>query len=118
MAARSEREPMRDRMSVYEMHLGSWRRHDDDRFLTYRELAPQLADHVSSLGFTHVELMPPAEHPYEPSWDYQVTGIYAPPSRFGNPENFRRFVAHPHQPGLRANHHLAPAPFPQAPRRP
>src|SRR3546814_14039270 len=100
-------------MSVYEMHLGSWRRHDDDRFLTYRELAPQLADHVSSLGLTHVELMPPAEHPYEPSWGYQVTGFYAPTSRFGNPDDFRWFVDHLHQRGIGAIVDWVPAPFPK-----
>src|SRR3546814_20091123 len=87
MAARSERDPLRDRMSVYEMHLGSWRRHDDDRFLTYRELAQQLADHVSSPGFPHVALMPPAEHPSAPPWGTQATGISAPPPSFGKPDD-------------------------------
>jgi 1,4-alpha-glucan branching enzyme len=113
MAARAGTDPVRDRLSIYEMHLGSWRRHDDGRFLTYRELAPQLADHVCSLGFTHVELMPPAEHPYEPSWGYQVTGFYAPTSRFGNPDDFRWFVDHLHQRGIGVIVDWVPAHFPR-----
>ena len=113
MAQRPSRDPLRDRMSVYEVHLGSWRRHDDGRFLTYRELGEQLADHVAKLGFTHVELMPPAEHPYEPSWGYQVTGFYAPTSRFGNPDDFRWFVDHLHQRDIGVIVDWVPAHFPR-----
>jgi 1,4-alpha-glucan branching enzyme len=113
MAARDRLDPVRDRISIYELHLGSWRRHGDGRFLTYRELAPQLADHVARLGFTHVELMPPAEHPYEPSWGYQVTGFYAPTSRFGNPDDFRWFVDHLHQRGIGVIVDWVPAHFPK-----
>ncbi|MDP1820474.1 MAG: 1,4-alpha-glucan branching protein GlgB [Acidimicrobiales bacterium] len=113
MEQRRGLDPLRDRMSVYEVHLGSWRRHEDGRFLTYRELASQLADHACSLGFTHVELMPPAEHPYEPSWGYQVTGFYAPTSRFGDPDEFRWFVDHLHQRGLGVIVDWVPAHFPK-----
>jgi 1,4-alpha-glucan branching enzyme len=113
MAQRPSRNPVRDRMSVYEVHLGSWRRHDDGRFLTYRELGEQLAEHVVRLGFTHVELMPPAEHPYEPSWGYQVTGFYAPTSRFGSPDDFRWFVDHLHQRGIGVIVDWVPAHFPR-----
>jgi 1,4-alpha-glucan branching enzyme len=113
MAARAERDLGRDRLSIYEVHLGSWRRTGDGRFLTYREIAPLLADHVSSLGFTHVELLPVAEHPYEPSWGYQVTGYYAPTSRFGDPDDFRWFVDHLHQRGIGVIVDWVPAHFPR-----
>ncbi len=113
MRRRASADPRRDRVSIYEVHLGSWRRHPDGRFLTYRELAEQLADHVARLGFTHVELMPPAEHPYEPSWGYQVTGFYAPTSRFGNPDDFRWFVDHLHQRGIGVIADWVPAHFPR-----
>jgi len=113
MSARPHGDPVADRMSVYEAHLGSWRRHDDGRFLSYRELGPQLADHLSGLGFTHVELMPVAEHPYEPFWGYQVTGFYAPTSRFGDPDDFRWFVDHLHQRGLGVIVDWVPAHFPR-----
>ncbi|MGH9086394.1 MAG: 1,4-alpha-glucan branching protein GlgB [Acidimicrobiales bacterium] len=113
MARRATSDPVRDRISIYEVHLGSWRRHGDGRFLTYRELAPQLADHAARLGFTHVELMPPAEHPYEPSWGYQVTGFYAPTSRFGDPDDFRWFVDHLHQRGIGVIVDWVPAHFPK-----
>ena len=113
MAARPTSTRCADRMSVYEVHLGSWRRHADGRVLSYRELAPLLADHVTALGFTHVELMPMAEHPYEPSWGYQVTGFYAPTSRFGDPDDFRWFVDHLHQRGLGVIVDWVPAHFPR-----
>ncbi len=113
MAARPRRDPVIDRLSVYEVHLGSWRRHDDGRFLTYREMAPLLAEHVSALGFTHIEMLPVAEHPYEPSWGYQVTGFYAPTSRFGNPDDFRWFVDHLHQRGIGVIVDWVPAHFPR-----
>jgi 1,4-alpha-glucan branching enzyme len=100
MAARPARDHVRGPLSTYEVHLGSWRRHESGRPLAYREVAPLLADHVLDLGFTHVELMPVAEHPYEPSWGYQVTGFYAPTSRFGDPDDFRWFVDHLHQRGV------------------
>jgi 1,4-alpha-glucan branching enzyme len=113
MAARAAHDPVRDPLRVYEVHLGSWRRHPDGRYLSYRELAPLLADHVRALGFTHVELLPVAEHPYEPSWGYQVSGYYAPTSRFGDPDDFRWFVDHLHQQGIGVIVDWVPAHFPR-----
>jgi 1,4-alpha-glucan branching enzyme len=113
MAARPTLDPVTACLSIYEVHLGSWRRGEDDRVLSYRELAPLLADHVAACGFTHVELMPVAEHPYEPSWGYQVTGYYAPTSRFGDPDDFRWFVDHLHQRGIGVIVDWVPAHFPK-----
>jgi 1,4-alpha-glucan branching enzyme len=95
MRRRGERQSVASRISVYEVHLGSWR-----RGLGYRELAEQLADYVSDMGFTHVEFLPVAEHPYEPSWGYQVTGYYAPTSRFGQPDDFKLLIDTLHQRGI------------------
>ncbi|MEJ3750640.1 1,4-alpha-glucan branching protein GlgB [Actinomycetes bacterium KLBMP 9797] len=95
-------------MSVYEVHLGSWR-----AGLSYRELADQLVAHVLDLGFTHVELMPVMEHPYGPSWGYQVTGYYAPTSRFGTPDDFRYLVDRLHQAGIGVLLDWVPAHFPK-----
>jgi 1,4-alpha-glucan branching enzyme len=115
LSARAHTDGVRDRISIYELHLGSWRRvpEEGDRQLTYRELAPLLADHVLDLGFTHVELMPPAEHPYEPSWGYQVSGYFAPTSRFGTPDDFRFLVDHLHQRGIGVIVDWVPAHFPK-----
>jgi 1,4-alpha-glucan branching enzyme len=115
LAKRELTDGLRDRIAVYEVHLGSWRRvpEDGDRQLTYREMAPLLADHVLDLGFTHVELMPPAEHPYEPSWGYQVSGYFAPTSRFGGPDDFRFLVDHLHQRGIGVIVDWVPAHFPK-----
>lgn len=81
-------------ISIYELHLGSWKRnpHEDNRSLTYRELAETLPDHVEALGFTHVEFMPVMEHPYGPSWGYQATGFFAPTARFGTPEDLMYLI--------------------------
>lgn len=89
-------------ISVYEVHVGSWRRDPSDpgRFLSWQELAGQLIPYVKDLGFTHIELMPIAEHPYDPSWGYQVTGYFAPTSRFGSPDDFRDFVDQCHREGI------------------
>ncbi|WP_409485205.1 1,4-alpha-glucan branching protein GlgB [Arsenicicoccus dermatophilus] len=95
-------------MSVYEVHLGSWR-----QGLSYTELATQLVDYVKDLGFTHVELLPVAEHPYGPSWGYQVTGYYAPTSRFGSPDEFRHLVDALHQAGIGVILDWVPAHFPK-----
>jgi len=102
-------------ISVYEVHLGSWRRKPEDggRPLTYRELAPQLADYVTEMGFTHVELMPIAEHPFDGSWGYQVTGFFAPTQRFGTPADFAWFVDHLHQRGVGVILDWVPAHFPR-----
>ena len=102
-------------ISIYEVHLGSWRRQEKDgaRFLNYRELAVQLGEYVTEMGFTHVEIMPPAEHPFEGSWGYQVTGFYAPTHRFGRPEDFAWFVDHLHQRGIGVILDWVPAHFPR-----
>ncbi|MEX2293595.1 MAG: 1,4-alpha-glucan branching protein GlgB [Acidimicrobiales bacterium] len=113
MDARDGLDPVADRISVYEVHLGSWRHDADGQQLSYRELAPLLAEHVSELGFTHVELLPVAEHPYDPSWGYQVTGYYAPTARFGTPDDFRWFVDHLHQRGIGVIVDWVPAHFPK-----
>ena len=89
-------------MSIYEVHLASWRRvpEEDNRSLSYLELADQLSEYVRDLGFTHVELLPVNEHPFSGSWGYQPVGLFAPTSRFGNPEEFRAFVERMHQNGI------------------
>ncbi|GAB4067982.1 1,4-alpha-glucan branching protein GlgB [Angustibacter speluncae] len=95
MAARAQRDPHAGPMSVYEVHLGSWR-----QGLSYREIADQLVGHVLHTGFTHVELMPVMEHPFGGSWGYHVTGYFAPTSRFGHPDDFRYLVDRLHQAGI------------------
>jgi len=102
-------------MAIYEVHLGSWMRASDDgnRWLTYRELTPRLIEHVKKFGFTHVELLPVAEHPFDASWGYQVTGYYAPTSRFGNPNDFKYFVDICHQHGIGVIVDWVPAHFPK-----
>jgi 1,4-alpha-glucan branching enzyme len=100
--------------SIYEVHLGSWMRvpEDENRWLTYRELAPKLAAHVTACGFTHIELLPVAEHPFYPSWGYQVTGFFAPTSRYGTPEDFMWFVDYLHQREIGVILDWTPAHFP------
>jgi 1,4-alpha-glucan branching enzyme len=100
--------------SIYELHLGSWRRvpAERNRFLTYRELAPAVADYALDLGFTHVELLPVMEHPFYGSWGYQVTGYFAPTARYGTPQDFMYFVDHLHQRGLGVILDWVPSHFP------
>ncbi len=102
-------------VSIYEVHLGSWRKklEDANRLLSYRELAPLLADYAVEMGFTHIEIMPVAEHPFDGSWGYQVTGFYAPTQRFGTPEDFAGFVDHLHQRGIGVILDWVPAHFPR-----
>ncbi|MCC5914662.1 MAG: 1,4-alpha-glucan branching protein GlgB [Balneolaceae bacterium] len=89
-------------ISIYEIHAGSWKRHigEEPGFLNYRELADDLVPYMEKMGFTHVELMPVAEHPYDPSWGYQITGYFAPTSRFGDPADFKYFVNKCHEAGI------------------
>ena len=119
---RPQRQQLTEPMSIYEVHLGSWRhapeRHvagnpEEDRFLTYRELAHALAPYVKDLGFTHIEILPIAEFPYDGSWGYQVTGFYAPTSRFGTPADFQYFVDYMHQHGIGVILDWVPAHFPK-----
>ena len=115
MERRGSVDPYTSPMSVYELHLGSWRRVPDegDRPLTYRELAEWLPAYVSDMGFTHVELLPVAEHPFSGSWGYQVTSYYAPTSRFGTPDDFRALVDALHQAGIGVILDWVPAHFPR-----
>ncbi|MDK2857920.1 MAG: 1,4-alpha-glucan branching enzyme [Verrucomicrobiota bacterium] len=100
-------------ISVYEVHLGSWKRGDGLRWLTYRELAEQLVPYATEMGYTHIELMPIAEHPFDGSWGYQTSGYYAPTSRFGTPDDFRYLVDRCHQNGLGVILDWVPAHFPK-----
>ena len=101
-------------MSIYEVHLGSWMRNPDEgnRWLTYRELAPKLAEYINEMGFTHVELLPVAEHPFDGSWGYQPVGFYSPTSRFGTPDDFMHLVDTLHQHGIGVILDWVPAHFP------
>src|SRR5712692_1946402 len=122
MKEREQHQQLNSPISIYEVHLGSWRhipeRHvegavEEDRYMTYRELAVALAEYVKDMGFTHIELMPVSEYPYDGSWGYQVTGYYAPTSRFGTPEDFQYFVDYMHQQGIGVFLDWVPAHFPR-----
>ena len=104
-------------ISIYEVHLGSWRRHPEDgnRWLTYRELARDLPPYAADLGFTHVEFLPIMEHPFDGSWGYQPTGLYAPTSRFGSPADFAALVDACHRAGLAVILDWVPGHFPDDP---
>ena len=111
-AARAEGDVRRKPMAIYEVHLGSWQRGEDGRFLTYDELADRLVPYAQGMGFTHLELMPITEHPLDASWGYQPVGLFAPTRRFGDPAGFARFVDRAHQAGLSILLDWVPAHFP------
>ncbi|NBV32174.1 MAG: 1,4-alpha-glucan branching enzyme, partial [Bacteroidetes bacterium] len=99
---RSEKNHHESPISIYEVHLGSWRRDpaEPERFVSYKELIRELVPYVKEMGYTHVEFMPVAEHPYDPSWGYQITGYFAPTSRFGTPDEFRALIDAFHKEGI------------------
>ncbi len=99
-------------ISIYEVHLGSWRKNDSDAFLSYDELAEQLIAYVKDMGYTHIELLPVSEFPYDPSWGYQPVGLFAPTSRFGDPSGFARFVDKAHAANIGIILDWVPAHFP------
>ncbi|MGA9520174.1 MAG: 1,4-alpha-glucan branching protein GlgB, partial [Myxococcaceae bacterium] len=115
MAERAKRDPLGEPMSIYELHLGSWRHvvEDGNRPLTYRELASTLGDYLQHMGFTHVELLPIAEHPFGGSWGYQITGYYSPTARFGHPDDVRYLIDHLHQRGIGVIVDWVPGHFPK-----
>lgn len=110
---RSRRNALDAPISIYEVHLGSWMRGDDNRYLSYRELAEKLIPYAKDMGFTHLELLPILEHPFDGSWGYQPLGYFAPTSRFGSPEDFASFVDACHQAGLGVILDWVPAHFPR-----
>ena len=114
MRSRQHHNGLNHPISIYEVHLGSWMRiwEDGNRWLTYRELAPKLAEYVNRMGFTHVEFMLVMEHPFYGSWGYQVTGLFAPTSRYGTPQDFMYLVDHLHQQGLGMILDWVPSHFP------
>jgi len=115
LAKRADGDPLREPMLVYEVHLASWARvpEENNRAMTYREIAPRLAEHVRKLGFTHIELLPVLEHPFGGSWGYQVSGYYAPTARHGTPDDFRFFVDTMHAAGIGVLLDWVPAHFPK-----
>ncbi|RYG97320.1 MAG: 1,4-alpha-glucan branching enzyme, partial [Alphaproteobacteria bacterium] len=112
MEKRAKTDWRRTAVSIYEVHLGSWRRRADGGFMSYDQLAEQLVPYAADLGYTHIELMPITEHPFDPSWGYQPTGLYSPTARFGDPAGFARFVDAAHRAGLGVILDWVPAHFP------
>ena len=105
-------DPRRAAISIYEVHPGSWARDENGWFLSWDAMAERLIPYVAEMGFTHIEFLPVSEHPYDPSWGYQTTGLYAPSARFGEPEGFARFVDGAHRAGIGVLIDWVPAHFP------
>ena len=113
---RESQDMLSEPLSIYEVHLGSWKRknrEEKEGYYTYKEAACELAEYVKNMGYTHIELMGIAEHPYDGSWGYQVTGYYAPTSRYGTPDEFMYFVDYMHQHGIGVILDWVPAHFPK-----
>ena len=113
MERRQEHDWLHEPMSVFEVHIGSWQRGPEGELLNYREIAHRLVEHVKQMGFSHIELLPITEHPYDPSWGYQTTGYFAPTSRFGTPEDFYYLVNYCHQHNIGVFVDWVPAHFPK-----
>jgi 1,4-alpha-glucan branching enzyme len=113
MESRAQKDLLKEPVSIYEVHLGSWLRGPNNSYLSYRELAPRLVEYATRLGYTHLELLPVAEHPFSGSWGYQVVGYYAPTARFGNPDDFMYFVDCCHRAGLGVIIDWVPGHFPK-----
>ena len=109
---RAKIDPRQSPISIYEVHLGSWKRKENGDFLSYQELAEDLIPYVKKMGFTHIELLPINEHPYDPSWGYQPVGLYAPTSRYGDPTGFAHFIDYAHANGIGVILDWVPAHFP------
>lgn len=113
MSQRTSRDWLHEPMSIYEVHLGSWKRDAQGNFLNYRALAAQLVDYVKEMGFTHIEMLPVTEHPLDASWGYQTTGYFAPTSRYGTPDEFRYFIDTCHRNNIGVILDWVPAHFPK-----
>ena len=113
MAGRRAEDPLAAPISIYEVHLGSWRRDENGGWLTYRQLADQLVDYVAEMGYTHIELLPITEHPFDGSWGYQTIGYFCPTSRFGTPDEFMHLVDRCHQANIGVILDWVPAHFPR-----
>ena len=113
MEERAQRDILKEPVTIYEVHLGSWLRGPHNSYLSYRELADKLVDYARNLGYTHLELLPVMEHPFSGSWGYQVTGYYAPTARFGPPQDFMYFIDRCHQAGLGVIVDWVPGHFPK-----